>query len=113
MKRRSSIVPFRTNVSVQVDVLLNKSLDRNQPYAGGAFLASNVDHGGCDTTNAQGVHLWTSAESRVARLTSDAGMTTGFRFIIRTNRLTSCHTFRQTDTHSVNFRAVSQSNPHV
>lgn len=73
----------RTNVSLQIDVLLNKSSNSNDLNANGVFLASNVDNGGCDTNQAHGVFLWALADSRVARLTLDAGMTTGFSWIVK------------------------------
>jgi hypothetical protein len=60
---------------MQIDVLLNKSSNVNDLNAVGAFLASNVDNGGCDTNQAHGVFLWVFADNRLVRLTSDAGTT--------------------------------------
>ena len=59
----------RTNVSVQIDVLLNKTSDGT--HAHGAFLASNVNIGGCWSMYANGVYLWVSVDSRRARLTGN------------------------------------------
>jgi len=57
-------------VSVQVDVLLTKTSDGS--HASGAFLASNVDIGGCWTMYASGIYLWVSADTQKATLTGNA-----------------------------------------
>ena len=59
----------RTNVSVQIDVLIKNTSDGT--HAGGAFVASNVNIGGCWSMYANGVYLWVSVDSRLARLTGN------------------------------------------
>lgn len=58
-----------SNMSVQVDVLLKNTSDGT--HAGGAFLASNVNIGGCWSMFANGVYLWVDVDSRRARLTGN------------------------------------------
>jgi galactosylceramidase len=58
-----------TNVSVEVDVLLGKLPNDNQ--ARGVFLGSNVDTGGCWTMYANGIYLWMSVETGIAKLTGN------------------------------------------
>jgi len=64
-----SVTVGRTNVSVEIDVLLTKTSDGT--HATGAFLASNVNIGGCWTMYANGVYLWVSADTRQAKLTGN------------------------------------------
>jgi len=59
----------RTNVSVHLDVLLNTSA--NGSHATGAFVASNVNIGGCWTMYANGVYLWVDVNKRSASLTGN------------------------------------------
>ena len=56
-------------MSVQIDVLLVKTSDGS--HATGAFVASNVDIGGCWAMYANGVYLWVSADSQRAKLTGN------------------------------------------
>jgi len=63
------LVVDRTNVSVQIDVLLRKTSD--DTHASGAFLASNVNIAGCWTMYANGLYLWVSADTQRARLTGN------------------------------------------
>jgi len=59
----------RTNVSVQIDVLLTNTSD--DTHATGAFLASNVNIGGCWSMYANGLYMWVSADTQRARLTGN------------------------------------------
>jgi len=59
----------RTNVSLEIDVLLTKT--SGGTHATGAFLASNVNIGSCWTMYANGVYLWVSADTRQAKLTGN------------------------------------------
>ena len=63
------LIVRRTNVSVQIDVLLKKLSDGT--HARGAFLATNVNIGGCWSMYANGVYLWVSADHQQARLTGN------------------------------------------
>jgi len=64
-----SLFANRTNVSLRVDVLLTKTSD--DTHATGAFIASNVNIGGCQSMYAKGVYLWVSADEHKANLTGD------------------------------------------
>jgi len=56
-------------VSLQIDVLLSQTADDS--HATGAFIASNVNIGGCWTQYANGVYLWVSVDMHKARLTGN------------------------------------------
>jgi len=64
-----SLFVNRTNVSLRVDILLTKTSDGT--HATGAFIASNVNSGGCQSQNAKGVYLWVSADEHKANLTGN------------------------------------------